>query len=112
MRRRYLGRNRQAVAGCPGSVSSELADAERKDTHVNELVKHYLACWNETDAADRRALIEDVWAAEAHYTDPLAQVHGRDEIDATIGAVQAQFPGPRTAGRRADRDRFRRRRDR
>ena len=60
---------------------------------MNELVKRYLACWNETDADDRRALIDEVWAAEADYTDPLAQVHGRDEIDATIGAVQAQFPG-------------------
>jgi hypothetical protein len=28
-----------------------------------------------------------------HYIDPLAEAHGRDAIEATIGAVQAQFPG-------------------
>ncbi len=60
---------------------------------MNELVKRYLACWNETDADDRRALIDEVWAADAAYSDPIAQAQGRDAIDATIGAVQAQFPG-------------------
>jgi hypothetical protein len=60
---------------------------------MNELVKRYLACWNETDADDRRALIDDVWAADAAYTDPMTEARGREAIDATIGAVQAQFPG-------------------
>jgi hypothetical protein len=40
----------------------------------------------------RRKLIDDLWTADASYTDPLAEAHGRDAIDATIGAVQAQFP--------------------
>jgi SnoaL-like domain len=60
---------------------------------MSDLIERYLACWNETDAAARRALIDDLWAADAEYTDPLAEVRGRDAIDATIGAVQAQFGG-------------------
>ncbi|MCW2542432.1 MAG: hypothetical protein JWN95_4157 [Frankiales bacterium] len=57
------------------------------------LVERYLACWNETDADTRRALIEQTWSAAAEYRDPMAQVHGVEEIDATIAAVQGQFPG-------------------
>ncbi|MDP9846686.1 nuclear transport factor 2 family protein [Streptosporangium lutulentum] len=60
---------------------------------ITKLVERYLATWNITDAAERRAEIEAVWAEDARYVDPLADVAGRDMIDATIGAVQQQFPG-------------------
>jgi hypothetical protein len=60
---------------------------------MNDVIGRYLACWNETDPAVRRKLIDDLWAADASYIDPLAEAHGRDAIDAAIGAVQAQFPG-------------------
>ena len=60
---------------------------------MSDLNERYLACWNETDAAARRNLIEELWTEQASYTDPLADVRGRDAIDATIAAVQAQFPG-------------------
>ncbi|MFG2016980.1 nuclear transport factor 2 family protein [Actinomadura geliboluensis] len=60
---------------------------------VTELVQRYLAAWNETDAAARRAVLADVFAEDAVYTDPLASVRGRDGLDATIAAVQAQFGG-------------------
>ncbi|MCX4748053.1 nuclear transport factor 2 family protein [Kitasatospora sp. NBC_01287] len=62
-------------------------------TNLQQLAEHYIATWNETDAATRRKLIDTHWAAEARYTDPLAEVAGRDGVDAVIGAVQAQFPG-------------------
>ena len=58
-----------------------------------ELITRYLAAWNETDPAARRALVAEVWTEDATYTDPLAAVRGHDEIDATIAAVQGQFPG-------------------
>jgi hypothetical protein len=57
------------------------------------LVERYLACWNETDADARRALIVQTWSADAEYRDPMAQVQGLEAIDATIAAVQGQFPG-------------------
>ncbi|GAA2326400.1 nuclear transport factor 2 family protein [Dactylosporangium salmoneum] len=58
-----------------------------------ELVEKYIAAWNTTDAAARRKLVEDVFAPGARYTDPLAAVTGRDEIDALIATAQAQFAG-------------------
>ena len=60
---------------------------------MNDLIAQYLDCWNETDPAARRKLIDGTWAADASYIDPLAEAHGRDAIDATIAAAQAQFPG-------------------
>jgi hypothetical protein len=60
---------------------------------MNDVIARYLDCWNETDPAARRKLIDEVWTVDAEYTDPLAQARGRAEIDATIGAVQQQFPG-------------------
>ena len=60
---------------------------------MNNVVTRYLNCWNETDPTARRKLIEEAWAADASYIDPLAEAHGRDAIDATIAAVQGQFPG-------------------
>ncbi|MCT9930006.1 nuclear transport factor 2 family protein [Planotetraspora sp. A-T 1434] len=58
-----------------------------------ELIKKYIETWNVTDAAERRRLIGEVWAEDGAYTDPLADVAGRDQIDAVIAAVQEQFPG-------------------
>ena len=60
---------------------------------MHDVIARYLDCWNETDPAARRKLIGEVWAPDAEYIDPMAEAHGRDAIDATIGAVQDQFPG-------------------
>src|ERR1700744_6706717 len=60
---------------------------------MQDIIERYLDCWNETGAEARRKLIEQVWAPDASYTDPLAEVTGRAAIDATIAAVQGQFPG-------------------
>jgi SnoaL-like domain len=60
---------------------------------MNDIVERYLATWNETDPAARRKLIDELWAEDASYVDPMAEAHGRDAIDATIAAVQGQFPG-------------------
>jgi hypothetical protein len=60
---------------------------------MNDVIARYLDCWNETNPAARRKLIDEVWAADAEYIDPMAEARGRAAIDATIGAVQNQFPG-------------------
>jgi hypothetical protein len=60
---------------------------------MSDLLDRYLACWNETDPDARRALIAQHWTADPTYVDPMVEVSGRDQLDATIAAVQAQFPG-------------------
>ena len=62
-------------------------------TATPQLAERYLAAWNATDPAARRAAVAEVFTEDARYTDPLADVAGRDAIEATIAAVQAQFPG-------------------
>ena len=60
---------------------------------MQEIVQRYMASWNETDPERRRKLVDELWDDQASYIDPLAEAHGRDAIDATIAAAQAQFPG-------------------
>jgi hypothetical protein len=58
-----------------------------------KLAEQYIASWNETDPSARRALIEEIWAADGQYIDPLAEVTGPGQIDAVIAAAQQQFAG-------------------
>lgn len=58
-----------------------------------DLAERYIAAWNETDPATRLRAVEELYSRDARYVDPLVVAEGREEIDATIGAVQAQFPG-------------------
>ena len=60
---------------------------------LRNLVERYLAAWNETDPAARRALVAEVWAKDGGYTDPLVAVEGQDAFDAVLASVQQQFPG-------------------
>ena len=60
---------------------------------MHDVIERYIASWNQTDPQLRRKLIDEVWAQDATYVDPVAEAHGRDAIDATVAAVQAQFPG-------------------
>lgn len=59
------------------------------------IAERHLAVWNEPDAERRRALIQQTWAEDASYIDPLAQGAGHSGIDTMIAAFQAQFPGYR-----------------
>ena len=61
--------------------------------NINDLVARYLETWNETDPAARRQAIDQLWAPDGVYNDPIATAAGRDQIDATIAAVQGQFAG-------------------
>ncbi len=57
-----------------------------------QLAERYIATWNETDPTKRRKLVDEVWAPDGRYVDPLSMAEGRDAIDATIAVVQGQFP--------------------
>ena len=56
------------------------------------LACRYIDNWNEKDPASRQTVMDALWAQDATYIDPLTEAHGRDGIDATIAAVQSQFP--------------------
>lgn len=60
---------------------------------MNAIVPAYLATWNATDPQERRELLEQHWSPHATYVDPLVSVAGHDQLDATVAAVQQQFPG-------------------
>jgi SnoaL-like domain len=62
-------------------------------TDFTAIAASYIDAWNERDPQARKAAIGKLWAPDARYTDPLVSVAGHEEIDATVAAVQQQFPG-------------------
>jgi hypothetical protein len=60
---------------------------------LTELVTSYLQIWNEPDADARKRAIDNVFADDASYTDPLVAVEGRDAIGAVVAGAREQFPG-------------------
>src|ERR1700730_16855433 len=62
-------------------------------TDIANIVQRYIDSWNETDADRRRALIAEVYAPDASYTDPLIAAKGREAIDQFVAAAQQQFAG-------------------
>jgi hypothetical protein len=61
-------------------------------TDFQQLADRYIALWN-TPGDARVTLIADLCDHAIRYSDPLADVTGHEGLDATIGAVQGQFPG-------------------
>ena len=59
---------------------------------MQAMVARYRAAWTEKDASRRRKLVDELWAENGSYTDPLGDANGPAEIDGLIGAVQQQFP--------------------
>ena len=55
----------------------------------------YGAAWVEPDATARLTLLQQAWAADAVYCDPLAVVAGREGLADHIGQFQAAMPGAR-----------------
>ena len=88
----YLAGNRQGAAG-QRTIDADHTETSTEEDSVHEVIERYIACWNQTDPELRRKLIDEVWAQDASYTDPLGEAVGREAIDATIAAVQEQFPG-------------------
>ena len=79
-------------------------------TNVNDTVIGYIAAWNETDPAKRRAIIARTWAEGGSYLDGHRDSVGHDAIDGMIAAVQDHFPGYRfrlSSGIEAHHDRVR-----
>lgn len=60
---------------------------------IEDLAQRYIDAWNEGDPTVRRAAVEALFSDDASFVDPLAVADGTEAIDATIAAVQGQFPG-------------------
>jgi len=60
---------------------------------LSELITLYTGAWSEPDRALRQQLLERVWAEDGTYTDPTAQVAGREEFVDHIGGFFERFPG-------------------
>jgi len=48
--------------------------SEISDAALTKMIDQYCASWGEDDPARRAALLQEVWAERATYTDPLAHV--------------------------------------
>lgn len=60
---------------------------------ITTLFDRYLEIWNETDPERRRREIDDVWADDARYRDPVLSGDGREGIDSMTAGFQAAYPG-------------------
>ena len=66
-------------------------------SETNRIAETYIATWNETDSARRRARLEQSWAGAASYRDPMAVVEGHAALDGLMADVHARYPGFRFA---------------
>jgi hypothetical protein len=99
------GRPRQAECTCrdrcdrpetAATICKEtIMHTESASNHSASIAENYVEIWNEADGARRRKLIEQVFAPQVSYTDPLMQSAGYDALNAMIAAAQAQFAGLR-----------------
>ena len=60
---------------------------------LNTIVDKYLEIWNETDSSARRQKVDELWAEDGVYVDPLASVSGPAAFDQVVGGAQGQFTG-------------------
>jgi hypothetical protein len=78
------------------SASSSVATAatpEAVTPSPEAITETYVATWNETDPARRRAGIAAAWAEAGTYRDPVMASDGHAGVDAMLAGVQARFPG-------------------
>lgn len=59
---------------------------------MNTLAERYVDCWNTREAEARVGKLQQLFAPQVTYTDPLAMTAGLDELGTLITATQAQFP--------------------
>jgi hypothetical protein len=60
---------------------------------LTALIDGYCAAWGEAEPARRSAMLAQVMADDATYTDPTARVAGVAALVAHIGTVLAAMPG-------------------
>jgi hypothetical protein len=67
---------------------------------LDEVVLAYIEAWNTPDEETRRKLLEQSWADDGVYTDPLGEVRGRETLVSHIGRFLSEGPSGRGPGHR------------
>jgi SnoaL-like domain len=68
--------------------------AQQADTAaLSETIVMYCAAWSESDVPKRTQMLKKTWATQGTYTDPTAQVEGREALIVHIGKFLEQYPG-------------------
>src|SRR5262245_31047364 len=62
------------------------------DARLEALVNLYFDSLNETNAAHRRELTQQVWAERGKFGTPYGEVEGREAIVNLVADVQKRFP--------------------
>lgn len=78
-----------------GLVVGKGESAVNSQETVKQSLEHYFQAWNEADEVQRRAHLEAGWAEDATYTDPSADVAGREGLVKHIAGFlgSPQFKG-------------------
>lgn len=77
----------------PAETTEGGIDVPNPPTSLDEAIQIYGAAWNEADPERRLALLELAWAEDGHYSDPMAEAIGRQELSDEIDRFQGLFPG-------------------
>ena len=62
---------------------------------LEQILLAYVAAWNEMDLGKRRMLLETSWAENGIYSDPTAQVSGREALVQHLGRLIEHFADQR-----------------
>ena len=68
-------------------------------TPTTDLADAYIAMWNEEDPATRAALIEEAWAADGAYRDPLLAADGHAALSEMVEPCTSTTPASASPGR-------------
>jgi len=72
------------------STSEEVEMAD-----VEATVERWFTVLNETDAAVRAALVEEVWTANGRWVDPPFEGEGREAINGMVDTIYEAYPNHR-----------------
>lgn len=60
---------------------------------VLETLQAYLSAWTESSDAKRQELLQQSWADDGRYTDPISDILGRDAMMNVLTGFAQQHPG-------------------
>jgi hypothetical protein len=75
------------------TTPNDTTPADARSANLQAMIDGYFECWNTTDATQRSAAIERVWAPHARSVDPLYDVTGHDELAAMFAGFHDEYPG-------------------